>query len=288
MLLFLLLLLFTRIHSHSYVLSQCSYVNSYHTHAFDRILCTRSLFRTYRSAIFTSSFSRAVFLSCFRFRIFISFTYYRDSSLRICRPIYIFHFVSHRFHFVCLLVCFVKFSVSLRLFVSLSFSYFCRIELFIETQPRPFCFLAESIFFRFSHFLFAFYKNVHLLRLNSRQLFNFSSSRLKIQQHTIRIWLYRCSLALQLKCVSWRSPGPWVATQIDISIDPVSFVRDVLGPFVHRFAFLFVPSHILDAFSFLLLRFPSRMERTDYIHRSIRSICSRPTDPECGFSVYYY
>ena len=86
---------------------------------------------------------------------------------------YIFLFVSHRFHFVCLLVCFVKFSVSLRLFVSLSFSYFCRIELFIETQPRPFSFLAESIFFRFSLFLFAFYKNVHLLRLNSRQLFNF-------------------------------------------------------------------------------------------------------------------
>lgn len=201
---------------------------------------------------------------------------------------YIFLFVTHRFHFVCLLVCFIKFSVSLRLFVSLSFSYFCRIELFIETQPRPFCFLAKSIFFRFSLFLFVFYKNVHLLRLNSRQLFNFSSSRLKIQQHTIRIWLYRCSLALQLKCVSWRSPGPWVATQTDISIDPVSFVRDVLGPFVHRFAFLFVPSHILDAFSFLLLRFPSRMERTDYIHRSIWSICSRPTDPECGFSVYYY
>ena len=72
------------------------------------------------------------------------------------------------------------------------------------------------------------------------------------------------------------------------------FARVVLGPFVSpRFAFpvFRLPSHCPGRVIVFLPSFAisSRMKRTDCLTSiAIRSICSRPTDPECGFSVYYY
>lgn len=102
-----------------------------HTHVF-----SLSLSRARRISTF-SRFSHAVFLSRL-FRIFFFFfivTYYRDSSLRICRPMFFRYFVFSRF-FVCVSHRFLTFFC---LFRSLKFHYFffvCRIERFIEMQPR--------------------------------------------------------------------------------------------------------------------------------------------------------
>lgn len=215
LLLFVLVCCSTRIHSHPYVLAHVIHY-SYHTHALQSHTVHAFFpFLTYRSIIFTSSFSHAVFLSRSFVRSFFFFffefnivTYYRDFSLRICRPIFYYFFFCL---FVCLFFClsvssFVKvfrvFYVSFLFLPHTNFSSKCNRDHFVFIH----IFSLSLFLFVYLFFVFRFViKNVHLLRLNCRQLFKFflSLSFFKIQQHTIRIWLYRCSLALQLKRVSY-------------------------------------------------------------------------------------
>ena len=198
-----------------------------HSCFINRIPCTRSFpfLPSYRSVIFTSSFSHAVFLSRSLVRYFFCFFFF--SFFRIKHRYFIIVISRYEsaapfliFLFVCLFVCFFFVYLlvrSLKFSVSFMFPfYFCRIRTFHRNATATILFssifsslsLSLSLFlFVYLFFVFRFViKNVHLLMLKLSsivQIFFISLIFFKIQQHTIRIWLYRCSLALQLKRVSY-------------------------------------------------------------------------------------
>ena len=131
------------------------------------------------------------------------------------------------------------------LFFPFFVSYFCRIELFIEMQPRPFYSLPWNSFScRFSFLLLAFYKNVHLLRLNCRQLFKifflFSFKDTTTYYTYMALQMFACT-ATQMCVMKVSGSVSGDADSFDRRL-AFPFARVVLGPFVSPFrVFHFVP-----------------------------------------------